>query len=97
MLESRSAYGWYRDCGVTGEDKPTSEGCIIRRMPYWEYKKKYSDCKTVEGSYNKNDKTIEIYIPNERIKPSGMRDKKISWFIFGLKLTEKFSVHIIKP
>lgn len=32
----------------------------LRRMHYSEYKNNYSDCKTVEGSYDKHDKTIEV-------------------------------------
>lgn len=32
----------------------------IRRMHYSEYKRSYSDCKTVEGSYDKRTKTIEV-------------------------------------
>lgn len=32
----------------------------IRRMHYSEYKNNYSDCKTVEGSYDKQTKTIEV-------------------------------------
>lgn len=33
----------------------------LRRMHYSEYKNNYSDCKTVDGSYDKTDKTIEVY------------------------------------
>lgn len=29
-------------------------------MHYSEYKNSYSDCKTVEGSYDKRTKTIEV-------------------------------------
>lgn len=32
----------------------------IRRMHYSEYKNSYSDCQTVEGSYDKRTKTIEV-------------------------------------
>ena len=32
----------------------------IRRMHYSEYKRDYSDCETVEGSYDKRTKTIEV-------------------------------------
>lgn len=74
MLESRSAYGYYGVAGgVTGETRPSELDYTITRMPYWKYKKRYSDCQTVSGSYDKNDKTIEVYIPTETIKPSGMR------------------------
>lgn len=32
----------------------------LRRMHYSEYKRNYSDCQTVEGSYDKASKTIEV-------------------------------------
>lgn len=32
----------------------------IRRMHYGEYKRDYADCETVEGSYDKRTKTIEV-------------------------------------
>lgn len=32
----------------------------IRRMHYSEYKRDYADCETVEGSYDKRTKTIEV-------------------------------------
>ena len=32
----------------------------IRRMHYSEYKTNYSDCQTVDGSYDKRTKTIEV-------------------------------------
>lgn len=32
----------------------------LRRMHYSEYKTNYSDCQTVEGSYDKQTKTIEV-------------------------------------
>lgn len=32
----------------------------LRRMHYSEYKTNYSDCQTVEGSYDKVSKTIEV-------------------------------------
>ena len=37
-----------------------SEAKGIRRMHYSEYKTNYSDCQTVEGSYDKRTKTIEV-------------------------------------
>lgn len=32
----------------------------LRRMHYSEYKNNYTHCKTVEGSYDKRTKTIEV-------------------------------------
>ena len=94
MLESRAAYGYYRDYGVTGETAPSETECTVRRLPYREYKKKYNDCEIVKGSYNVEEKTIEVYIPNERIKPSGMRDQKINWYGFWFSVDgEVFSTY----
>lgn len=44
------------------EVKAASEAAAkgIRRMHYSEYKSNYSDCQTVEGSYDKRTKTIEV-------------------------------------
>ena len=39
-------------------DKAARKG--IRRMHYSEYKRDYADCETVEGSYDKRTKTIEV-------------------------------------
>lgn len=52
---------------------PNSE---IVQMKYSSYKKHYSDCKTVSGSYDSELKTIKVYIPNGRMKPSGVRGER---------------------
>ena len=44
-----------------------------KRMRYAQYKKHYADCKTVPGSYDKADRTIEVLLPEGRVKPSGVR------------------------
>lgn len=58
---------------------------MIMKMPYRQYKKHYSDCKTVTGTYDDVYKTIEVVVPDERIKKSGVRGKCFSgyhlWFI----------------
>ena len=43
---------------VQAAEEAESKG--IRRMHYSEYKNSYSDCQTVEGSYDKRTKTIEV-------------------------------------
>lgn len=40
----------------------------LRRMHYSEYKTNYSDCETVEGSYDKRTKTIEVLTLNRKIR-----------------------------
>ena len=42
-------------------------------MTYSRYKKHYSDCETVRGSYDKSTKTIAVIIPAGRMKKSGVR------------------------
>ena len=65
MLEVRSAYGYHgASGGVTGETRPTSSV----RMSYREYKTKYPKHKTVAGSYDSVDKTIEVYFSDEEMK-----------------------------
>lgn len=65
MLESRSAYGYYGSAGgYTGETIPQH----YTRMPYREYKLKWADHKTVCGSYDKKDKTIEVIFTAEEMK-----------------------------
>lgn len=82
MLEPRSAYGYYGVAGGTTGEASTDEGRIgeYRRMPYRKYKQSYSDCKTVPGSYDSDDKTIEVIIPEGREKPSGSRGEHYHYF-----------------
>lgn len=42
----------------------------LRRMHYSEYKTSYSDCETVEGSYDKCTKTIEVKTLVRKIRNS---------------------------
>ena len=42
---------------------------MILTMKYSRYKSAYSDCKTVPGTYNKLYKTIDVDIPEGRMKP----------------------------
>ena len=48
----------------------------IIRMKYKAYKEHYSDCETVYDSYDKGNKSIEVIIPEGRMKNSGVRGKK---------------------
>lgn len=65
MLEVRSAYGWYgSEGGVTGENTPPQRV----RVPYREYKTKWKDHRVVEGTYDPQTKTIEVYFTDEEMK-----------------------------
>ncbi|MDO5785554.1 MAG: hypothetical protein Q4P20_10885 [Eubacteriales bacterium] len=46
------------------------------RMPYRIYKQSYADCDTIPGSYDKSNKTVEVIVPDGRMKPSGVRGQK---------------------
>ena len=50
------------------------------RMLYRRYKKHFSDCKTVPGSYNELDKTVAVILPEGRVKPSGVRGQRFSGY-----------------
>lgn len=54
----------------------------IERMHYGKYKQHYADCETVTGSYDKETKTIDVIIPNGRMKPSGTRGQSFHWMEF---------------
>lgn len=54
----------------------------IMRMKYSQYKKHYADCSTVYGSYDKISKSIEVIIPDGRMKASGVRGRRFSGYSF---------------
>ena len=53
-----------------------------QRMTYCKYKTSYSDCKTVQGTYDKGSKTIVVIIPEGRMKKSGVRGQKFNYYTF---------------
>lgn len=55
----------------------------IETMLYGRYKQHFSDCETVAGSYDKNRKTIEVMIPEGRMKPSGVRGQSFKYIEFN--------------
>lgn len=50
----KEKYGTYEDM--------LAESCEEKEMLYKEYKEKYSDCKTKQGSYDSDKKTIIVYV-----------------------------------
>lgn len=54
----------------------------IEKMLYRRYKTSYSDCEVVPGTYDKATKTIDVIIPEGRMKKSGVRHQtfKHIWF-----------------
>jgi hypothetical protein len=60
-------------------------------MHYSQYKKHYSDCATVPGSYDKASKNILVIVPDGRMKPSGVRGQTFKSYQIGL--TDKNGKH----
>ena len=62
---------WFEESGLCSkcyaEQKAAemAEGFDAVEMFYGDYKEKFSDCKTKPGSYNRETKTIIVYIPKE--------------------------------
>lgn len=54
----------------------------VERMLYRRYKQHFADCETVVGSYDKNNKTIEVMLPDGRLKPSGVRGQSFRYMEF---------------
>ena len=60
---------WYEaeavcpDCYKAQKDAEAAEGCSEVEMSYSEYKTNYASCKTKLNSYNKETKTIVVYVP----------------------------------
>lgn len=63
-----------------------NDGDFIERMLYSRYKKHYSDCEVLEGSYNKPDEhtlaTIKVIIRKGRLKNSGVRGQHFKGYVF---------------
>lgn len=55
---------------------------MVEKMLYRHYKESYSDCKTVPGTYDKESKTIDVVVPDGRMKPSGARGKSYKYLTF---------------
>ncbi len=55
---------------------------LQERMFYGRYKKHFSDCETMLGSYEKETKTIIVLIPDGRMKKSGVRSQSYRYYTF---------------
>lgn len=60
-----------------------ADGDFIWKMPYKQYKEHYSDCETLLGSFNKEERTIKVIIRAGRLKPSGVRGKHFASYGFS--------------
>lgn len=57
-----------------------TDGDIVMRMPYKKYKEHYSDCETVLGSYDKENRSVQVIVRNGRLKNSGVRGEHYRYF-----------------
>lgn len=53
-------------------------------MSYRKYKSHYADCQTIPGSYDKATRTIDVVIPEGRLRPSGVRGQHFHGYQFDL-------------
>lgn len=60
-------------CYRSEQDAEAAKKCDEIEMPYREYKQDYADCRTKSGSYNKETKTIIVYVPR---KPDPERERQ---------------------
>jgi hypothetical protein len=58
---------------------------MVETMLYRKYKQHYSDCKTIPGTYDKNCKTIQVDIPEGRMKNSGVRGQHFHGYELWLR------------
>lgn len=62
------------ECYKKKMNEEKAENCEEVRMSYREYKENYADCKTKSGSYDKEEKTIVVYIPKQEEKKEDSRE-----------------------
>ena len=58
------------------------EDFIWVEMPYRQYKNNYADCETVAGSYDIEERTIDVIIREGRLKNSGVRGQFYYYWVF---------------
>ena len=58
--------GLCSECYKKKMNEENSENCEEVEMSYREYKENYADCKTKSGSYDKETKTIIVYVPKKQ-------------------------------
>lgn len=67
--DRRCKIAWFEEswlcskCYAESKAAEMAETHDLVEMHYSEYKNKYADCKTKSGSYNKQTKTIMVYVP----------------------------------
>ena len=72
--ERENKIKWYESTNCTECWK--AEGCEEVEMAYREYKENFADCKTKKDSYDKDAKTIIVYVPREEAKEENKEEKE---------------------
>ena len=62
------------ECYKQKMNEEKAESCEEVEMKYSEYKENYADCKTKSGSYDKEEKTIVVYLPKQDEKEEDSRE-----------------------
>lgn len=82
-------------------EEQVKAGGEVMRMDYRRYKKHYSDCLTVPGSYIEGTRydvpTVMVCIPVGRMKASGSRGKRYHTWTVENEAGERASVKAISP
>lgn len=68
-------YSLCPECYRKMKNEEKSIGCIEVEMKYADYKKEYADCKTKTGTYNKSEKTIVVFVPEEQVAEKEAQDE----------------------
>ena len=63
-----SKNGICSECYKKKMNEENAKNCEEVKMSYREYKNSYSDCKTKSGSYDKEEKTIIVYVPIKEVE-----------------------------
>ncbi len=64
-IEYLEKFGVCPKCYQEQKEIENSLGCKEVKMLYKEYKRDYPECKTKAGSYDGDEKTIIVYVPEE--------------------------------
>lgn len=62
------------ECYKKQMEEENAKDCEEVEMSYREYKENYSECKTKRDSYNKEEKTIVVYVPKKKEEAKDSRE-----------------------
>ena len=66
------------------------------RMHYARYKKHFSDCEALAGSYDEATKSIIVLLPEGRMKKSGTRGQRYAYIRYdGVEKSTGRKVHTV--